>query len=55
MLFSSPAREVLKLSYCGKSMSVVRRAASTIALKAYSSYIAGTIDLKLGRKHRDDF
>ena len=33
---------------------VVRRAASTIALKAYSSYTPGPIDLILGRKHRGD-
>ena len=32
--------------------SVVRRAASTIALKAYSSYIPRPMDSKLGRKHR---
>ena len=32
--------------------SVVRRAASTIALKTYSSYTPGPIDLILGRKHR---
>ena len=30
----------------------VRRVASTIALKAYSSYIPGPIDLILGRKHQ---
>ena len=36
-LFSSPEHEVLMVSYCGQSMSVVRHAASTIALKAYSS------------------
>ena len=33
------------VSYCGQSMSVVHRAASTIALKAYSSYNPGPIDL----------
>ena len=33
---------------------VVRRAASTIALKAYSSYIPGPTDSILGRKHRVD-
>ena len=32
----------------------VRRAASTIALKAYSSYTPGPIDLILGRKHQGD-
>ena len=52
---------VLMVSYCSQSMSVVchascgvRRAASTIALKAYSSYTPGPIDLILGRKHRGD-
>ena len=47
--FSSPKYEVLMVSYCGQSMSivrrlssVVRRAASTIALKAY--YTPGQID-----------
>ena len=60
-VFSSPELEVLMVSYCGQSMSVVRRpssvvrrAASTIALKAYSSYTPGPIDLILGRKHRGD-
>ena len=33
LFFSSPEHEVLMVSYCGQSMSVVRRAASTIALK----------------------
>ena len=54
-LFSSPEHEVLMVSYCGQSMSVVRRAssvvrraASTIALKAYSSYTPGPIDLMVG-------
>ena len=45
---------MLMVSYCGQSMSVVRRAASTIALKAYSSYTPGPIDSILGRKHRGD-
>ena len=51
----------LMMSYCGQSMSVVRRAscvvrraASTIALKAYSSYTPGSIDSILGRKHQGD-
>ena len=53
--FSSPEHEVLMVSYCGQSMScVMRRALSTIALKAYSSYTPGPIDLILGRKHRGD-
>ena len=56
-VISSPEQEVLKMSYCGQSMSVVpcalsimRRVVSTIALKAYSSYTSGPID----SKHRDD-
>ena len=60
-LVSSPEHEVLMVSYCGQSMSVVRRAscvvrraASTIALKAYSSCTPGPIDLILGRKHQGD-
>ena len=51
---SSPEHEVLMVSYCGQSMSVVRHAASTIALKAYSSYTPGPIHLILGRKHQGD-
>ena len=53
MLISSLELEVLMVSYCGQSMPIVRRAASTIALKAYS-YNPGPIDLIFGRKHRDD-
>ena len=53
-LVSSPEHEVLMMNYCGQSLSVVRRAASAIALKAYSSYTSGPIDSILGRKHRDD-
>ena len=60
-VFSSPEHEVLMVSYCRQSMSVirrpscvVRRAASTTALKAYSSYTLGPIDLILGRKHQGD-
>ena len=34
---------MLMVSYCGQSMSVVCRAASTVALKAYSSYTPGPI------------
>ena len=52
LLISSPEHEVLMVSYCGQSMSVVRRAALTIALKAYSSYTPGPIDSILGRKHQ---
>ena len=51
----------LLVSYCGQSMSVVhrtssvmRRAASTIALKVYSSYTPGPSDMILDRKHRGD-
>ena len=51
---SSPEHEVLMVSYCGQSMSVIRRAASTVALKAYSSYTPGPIDSILGRKHWGD-
>ena len=64
----SPEHEVLMVSYCGQSMSVVRCAlsvvrrlscvvscaASTIALKAYSSYHPGPIESLLGRKGRGD-
>ena len=50
----SPEHGVIKVSYCGWSMSVVYHAASTSALKAYSSYTLGPIDSKLGRKHRGD-
>ena len=53
-IISSPEHEVLMVSYCGQSMSVLRRAASTIALKAYSSYTPGPINLILVRKHRGD-
>ena len=53
-LVSSPEHEVLMMSYCGQPMSVVRRAASTISLKAYSSYTPGPIDSILGRKHQGD-
>ena len=54
LLISSPEHKVLMVSYCGQSMSVVHYAASTIALKAYSSYTPGPIDSILGRKHRGD-
>ena len=48
---------MLKVNSCGQSMSVVpvRRAVSTIALKACSPYTPGPIDSKLGRKHFGDF
>ena len=54
LIFSSPEHEVLMVRYCGQLMSVVRRAASTIALKAYSSYTPGPIDSILGSKHWGD-
>ena len=54
LFVSSPEHEVLMVSYCDQPISVVRCAASTIALKAYSSYTPGPIDLILGRKHRGD-
>ena len=54
IFFSYPEHEVLMVSYCGQSMSVVRRAASTLALKAYSSYTPEPIDSILGRKHQGD-
>ena len=53
-LFSSPEHEVLMVSYCGRSLSVVHGAASTVAFKAYSSYTPGPTDSILGRKHRGD-
>ena len=51
IIVSSPEHEVLMVSYCGQSVSVVRHpscvvrhASSIIALKAYSSYTPGPID-----------
>ena len=41
-------------SSVGRALSVVRRAASTIVLKAYSFYAPGSVDSILGRKHPDD-
>ena len=52
--FSTPEHTVLMVSYCDQSMSDVRHVASTIALKAYSSYTPGPMDSKLGRKHKGD-
>ena len=52
-LISSSEHEMLMVSYCGQSMSVGRRAASTTALIAYS-YTSRSIDSILGRKHRGD-
>ena len=49
VLFSSPEHEVLKMSYCGQSISVVPHAVSTICFNAYSSYTPGSFDWKLGR------
>ena len=54
LFFSSPEHEVLMVTYCSQSVSIVRCVASTIALKAYSSYTPGPIDSILGRKHRGD-
>ena len=45
---------MLMVSYCGQSVSVVPPAASTIALKAYSSYTPGSIESILGTKHQGD-
>ena len=53
-VISSPEHEVLMVNYCGQSMSVVRHAASTIALKAYSSYTPGPLDSIFGGKHQGD-
>ena len=53
LVICSPEHEVLKVS-CGQLMSLVHRAASTIAIKAHSSYTPGQIDSKLSRKHRGD-
>ena len=55
-LIGSPEHEMLKVSYCDRSVSVVVRrpsCASTICLKAYS-YSPGPNDSKLGRKHLGD-
>ena len=52
-VFSSTEHEVLMVSCCGHSMSVMCHAASTIASKAYS-YTPGPIDSIHGRKHRGD-
>ena len=54
LIFSSSEQEMLMVIYCGQSMSVVRRVASTIVLKAYYAYNPGLIDSILGRKHRSD-
>ena len=43
-IVSSTEHKVLKVSYCGQSVSVVRHAASAIALKAYSSYTPRPVD-----------
>ena len=53
-IISSPEYQVPMVSYCDLSMSVVHPAVPTIALKAYSSYIPGPFDSKLGRKHQGD-
>ena len=60
---SSPEHEVHKVaivigqcpsSVVRRASSVDRRAASIIALKAFSSYTPGPTDSKLGRKYRGD-
>ena len=53
-VISSPEPQVLMVSYCGQSVSVIRCAASTFALKAYYSYTPGPIDSILGMKHWGD-
>ena len=50
--FSSPKQEVLKVSCCGQSMSIMQL--QQFALEAYSSYIPGSIDTTLGRKNGSD-
>ena len=55
---SSSKHEVLKVSYCDRSISVMRRARSVVrrqyfALKAYF-YSIWPVDSNLGRKHRND-
>ena len=52
-LIISPEHEVLKVSYCGQSMSVVRRASCGVnnCFKGLTSYTPGPFDSKLGRKH----
>ena len=59
MFISSPEHEVLKVSCCDQSMSVIHRSSSVVlgqqyTLKAYSSYALWPVDLKLGRKHQVD-
>ena len=54
VLISSPEHEMLKVSYCDRSVSVVRPAASTICFKSLLLIHSGPVDLKLGRKHRGD-
>ena len=54
--FSSLEHFMLKVSSCGRSVSIMHCAASTIAWKAYSSYNLRPVDwkIKLGRKHQGD-
>ena len=58
---SSPEHEVLMVSYCGQSVSVVRRASSvvrrassTIALNSLLLLHPWPIDSILGKKHQGD-
>ena len=50
-LVSVPEHEVLKVSYCDRSMSVI---CQQIALNHYFSYTSGLIDSNLGRKYQGD-
>ena len=56
LIFSSPEHEVLMVSYCGQSKSVVHRPSCGVnnCLKAYFSYTSVPIDSILGRKHQGD-
>ena len=52
VIFSSPEHEVLMVSYCDQSMSVVRRASCVVrrqqfVLKANSSWTLGPLSFKL--------
>ena len=48
-IFSSPEHNVLKGSFYGGDVSVIRCASSTISLNIFSSQTAGPIWTKLGR------
>ena len=55
-IFSSPEHEVLMVSYCGQSMSVMRRLSCGVnnCFKSLLLLHPGLTDLILGRKHRGD-